>query len=341
MLIPIRTGKNDWSTQQPCILLAGDIGGTKTNMALFSYDGKTFSLLKEEKYRTKDYSDLGKMIADFLSGDETPDSMCFGVAGPVLNGKVKITNVPWGIDSNEITKLYNNIPVHLINDLETTAYGLAVLEEKDLHIIHPGKHTPGNYGIIAPGTGLGEAGLYWDGKTAHPFPTEGGHCDFAPRREPDLEMYTWLHRKFGHVSWERLISGPGIFTIYEFLRDVKEMDVPAWFTDKMLAHDDAPALISENADNVPICAETMNLFLRYLATEAANLALKVKATGGIFIGGGIMPKNLKLIDNHTFIKWFHDFGRMKHVLEDIPVKVILNDKTALLGAAWYAVNPKE
>lgn len=340
MLIPIRTGKNSCSAQQPCTLLAGDIGGTKTNMASYSYDGTKFSLLKENKYRTKDYSDLGKMLSDFLSGDKTPDSMCFGVAGPVLNGKVKITNVPWGIDSNEIAKLYNNIPVHLINDLETTAYGLAVLEEKDLHIIHPGKHTPGNYGIIAPGTGLGEAGLYWDGKTAHPFPTEGGHCDFAPRTGPDLEMYTWLRRKFGHVSWERLISGPGIFTIYEFLRDVKEMDVPAWLTDKMLAHDDAPALISENADNVPICAETMNLFLRYLATEAANLALKVKATAGIFIGGGIMPKNLKLIDNHIFIKWFHDFGRMRHVLEDIPVKVILNDKTALLGAAWYAVNPQ-
>jgi glucokinase len=341
MLIPIRTGKNNWSAQQTCTLLAGDIGGTKTNMALYSYDGKTFSLLKEDKYRTKDYSDLGKMIADFLSGDKAPDRMCFGVAGPVLNGKVRITNVPWGIDSNEIAKLYNNIPVHLINDLETTAYGLAVLEEKDLHVVHKGKHTPGNWGIIAPGTGLGEAGLYWDGKTAHPFPTEGGHCDFAPRTEPDLEMFTYLQRKFGHVSWERLISGPGIFTIFEFLRDVKEMDVPAWLNDKMLAHDDAPALISENADNVPICAETMNLFLRYLAIEAANLALKVKATAGIFIGGGIMPKNLKLIDNHIFLKWFHDFGRMRHVLEDIPINIILNDKASLLGAAWYAVNPNE
>lgn len=341
MLIPIRTGNNSWSPQQPCTLLAGDIGGTKTNMALYSYDGTTFTLLKEDKFRTKDYSDLGKMIADFLSGNKTPDRMCFGVAGPVLNGKVKITNVPWGIDSNEIAKLYNNIPVHLINDLETTAYGLAVLEEKDLHIIHESKHTPGNWGIIAPGTGLGEAGLYWNGKNAHPFPTEGGHCDFAPRTEQDLEMFTYLKRKFGHVSWERLISGPGILTIYEFLRDVKEMDVPAWLTDKMLAHDDAPALISENADNVPICTETMNLFLRYLATEAANLALKIKATAGIFIGGGIMPKNLKLIDTHAFLRWFHDFGRMKHLLEDIPIKIILNDKTALLGAAWYAVNPDE
>jgi glucokinase len=337
MLIPIRTGNNNLT----CTLLAGDIGGTKTNLALYSYDGKTFTLLKEDKYRTKDYNDPGKMIADFLSKDKTPDRMCFGVAGPVLNGKVRITNVPWGIDSKEISKLYNNIPVYLINDLETTAYGLAVLEEKDLHVVHEGKHTPGNWGIIAPGTGLGEAGLYWDGKSAHPFPTEGGHCDFAPREEPDLEMYTYLNRKFGHVSWERLISGPGIVTIYEFLRDVKEMEVPAWLTDKMLAHDDTAALISENADDVPICAETMNLFLRYLATEAANLALKIKATAGIFIGGGIMPKNLKLLDAHTFIRWFHDFGRMKHVLEDIPVKIILNDKTALLGAAWYAVNPND
>jgi glucokinase len=341
MLIPIRTSKNNWSAQQTCTLLAGDIGGTKTNMALYRYDGKTFSLLKENKVRTKDYTDLGKMIADFLSTDKTPDRMCFGVAGPVLNGKVRITNVPWGIDSSEISKLYNNIPVHLINDLETTAYGLAVLEEKDLHIVHEGKHTAGNWGIIAPGTGLGEAGLYWDGTSAHPFPTEGGHCDFAPRTAPDLEMYSYLQRKFGHVSWERLISGPGIFTIYEFLRDVKEMDVPAWLTEKMLAHDDASALISEYAHDVPICAETMSMFMRYLATEAANLALKVKATAGIFIGGGIMPKNLKLLDAHIFIKWFHDFGRMQHVLEDIPVKIILNDKTALLGAAWYAVNPNE
>ncbi|SFE44441.1 glucokinase [Chitinophaga sp. CF118] len=340
MLIPLRTGKNDWSAQHTCTLLAGDIGGTKTNLALYNYDGKTFTLLKEDKYLSKDYNSLGKMLTDFL-GDKVPDRMCFGVAGPVLNGKVKITNVPWTIDSNEIAHLYNNIPVHLINDLETTAYGLAVLEEKDLHTIHKGKHIPGNWGIIAPGTGLGEAGIYWDGKNAHPFPTEGGHCDFAPRTEPDLELFTYLQRKFGHVSWERLISGPGIFTIYEFLRDLKEMDAPAWLTDKMLVHDDAPALISENADTVPICAETMTLFLRYLAIEAANLALKVKATAGIFIGGGIMPKNLKLVDSHIFIKWFHDFGRMKHLLEDIPVKIILNDKTALLGAAWYAINPNE
>jgi glucokinase len=337
MLIPIRTGKNN----QPCTLLAGDIGGTKTNLALYKYDGKTFSLLKEDKYKTKEYNELGKMISDFLAGDTTPDRMCFGVAGPVLNGKVSITNVPWGIDSKQISGLYNNIPVHLINDLETTAYGLAVLEEKDIYVLHKGKHTAGNWGIIAPGTGLGEAGLYWDGKTAHPFPTEGGHCDFAPRTAPDVEVYTYLQRKFGHVSWERLLSGPGIFTIFEFLRDVKEMDVPAWLTDKMLAHDDAAALVSENADEVPICTETMNLFLRYLAIEAANLALKVKATAGIFIGGGIMPKNMKYLDAQTFIRWFHDFGRMRHLLEDIPVKVILNDKTALLGAAWYAVNPND
>jgi glucokinase len=154
-------------------------------------------------------------------------------------------------------------------------------------------------------------------------------------------MYAYLKRKFGHVSWERLLSGPGILTIYEFLRDVKEMDVPAWLTDKMLAHADASALISENADEVPICTETMSLFLRYLAIESANLALKVKATAGIFIGGGIIPKNLKYLDARIFIKWFHDFGRMRHLLENIPVKIILNDKTALLGAAWYAVNPNE
>lgn len=335
MYIPIQSGSNNLVSPASSVILAGDIGATKTNLALYQFAGKGFSILKENKYPTKDFTDIGKMITAFLSGDGVPDRICFGVAGPVQNGKVDITNVSWHLDSDKISEQYNNIPVYLINDLEATAYGIAMLAEEDIHIIYePGQKISGNIALIAPGTGLGEAGLYWDGTYYHPFATEGGHCDFAPRTEMDTELYLHLHKKFGHVSWERLISGAGIIAIFEFLQNKKDREVPAWLVEKMLAHDPA-AVISENAEEAAICHDTIELFLRFLATEAANLTLKLKATGGVFIGGGILPKIIRLVHPDHFLKWFRDCGRMKSLLENVPVRIILNDKTALLGAAYY------
>jgi glucokinase len=334
MLIPIRSADTRHLSPKPFTILAGDIGATKTNLAVFQFSGKGFSILKENKYPTKDFSNADEVIDKFLAGDHLPDRISLGVAGPVQNGKVSITNVVWQLNSGELSERYNK-PVCLINDLEAAAYGLAMLEEKDIRTVYePAQKTDGNIALIAPGTGLGEAGLYWDGSHYYPFATEGGHCDFAPRTEMDAELYFHLHRKFGHVSWERLVSGAGIVSIFEFLRDKKAGNTPSWLAEKMLAHDPA-AVISEYAEEIPVCGETIELFFRFLATEASNLALKLKATGGVYIGGGIVPKIIRLLDADHFLKWFRDAGRMKPLLKTMPVKIILNERTALLGAAYY------
>lgn len=335
MYIPVEIETTRRLSQTPFTVLAGDIGATKSNLALIEFKGKTFSFIDECRYRTKDFNDAGGMITVFLEAHKAPDVICFGVAGPVQNGKVRVTNVPWQMDSEEISGRNNNVPVYLINDLEAAAYGIALLEADDIHTLYdPLKKVAGNIALISPGTGLGEAGLYWDGRHYHPFATEGGHCDFAPHTRLDTQLYFFLQRRFGHVSWERVISGNGIHDIYEFLHLKKSMEIPTWLAEKMLT-DDPAAVISKNAEESHICRETMNLFIGFLAAEAANLALKLKATGGIFIGGGIIIKILKLIDSSLFLKNFQDCGRMKSLLEDIPVKIILNEKSALLGAAYY------
>lgn len=335
MYIPLEIENNRRVSEASFTVLAGDIGGTKSSLALVEFTGKNFTFIDERRYRTKDFNDAGNMITDFLETHEIPDVICFGVAGPVQNGKVHITNVPWQLDSQEISGWNDNIPVYLINDLEASAYGIALLTSGDVHILYdPLKKTDGNIGLISPGTGLGEAGLFWNGHSFQPFATEGGHCHFAPRSRLDSQLYFFLQRRYGHVSWERVISGRGIHDIYEFLHLKKNMEIPVWLAEKMLT-DDPAEVISQNAEKSRICRETMNLFTGYLAAEAANLALKLKATGGIFVGGGIIVKILNLIDSSLFLKTFQDCGRMKGLLEGIPVKIILNEKSALLGAAYY------
>ncbi|OQP63846.1 glucokinase [Niastella vici] len=339
MLIPVAFPR---FTPRPAqfAILAGDVGATKTNLAVYYCSGEDLFASKKAHYKTKDYPDLKKMITYFLNSEKMPDIISLGVAGPVRDGNVSITNIPLDVNGSEISDHFNHVPVVLINDLEATAYGLSVLNPKDISVINEGKKdTAGNIAIIAPGTGLGEAGLYWDRNTWHPFATEGGHCDFSPRTEMDTEIYNYLHKKFGHVSWERLISGPGICNIYDFLVKVKEREVPPWLTEKMLIHDHA-IVISENADSCSICKEAIDLFIRYLAEESANLVLKLKATGGLFIGGGILPKILHLVQKDIFLKYFCDSGRLKTLLQDVAVKVILNEETALLGAAWYGAYSK-
>ncbi|HUH45572.1 MAG TPA: glucokinase, partial [Arenibacter sp.] len=227
--------------------------------------------------------------------------------------------------------------VSLINDMEANAYGLAALPEEDFDTLKYGPNIPGNAALISPGTGLGEAGLFWDGSHYHPFASEGGHCDFSPRNDSDVEIWQYFEQKYGHVSWERLISGPGIFDMYLLLRRVSGVKEPQWLKEK-LAKEDPSAVISETAldGKDSICTEAMELFIRFLAIEAAHLALKFKATGGIYIGGGILPKIIKRINREIFYANFVQSGRMNSLLQMVPVKVILNEKTALLGAAYYA-----
>lgn len=323
------------------IIMAGDAGGTKTNLALYRATNAGLEVLAEQRYPSDQFHSCIDILKKFLGENNqlVPQRICLGVAGPVLNGRVELTNIGWKLDVADIRQQLNFNKVALINDLEATAYGLAALGPDDFITLHPGhENSNGNMAIIAPGTGLGEAGLYWNGRNHFPFPTEGGHTGFAPRTDTDIALLRVLQEKYRMVSWERVVSGPAIFDIYEFLRDHLSYEEPEWLTKALLHHDDDPAVISTAALNnaAPICVETMDIFVRYLAYESANLVLKLKATGGLFLGGGIPPKIAPLLQQESFYRHYLDSDRMQHLLETIPIRVIKNDKTALIGAGWYA-----
>lgn len=339
MVLPVYTGKESKLPGEKTIILAGDVGGTKTNLALFKCEKNALSLLYEERFSSKEYRNIIQLIEEFQRAHLLPDRMCFGVAGPVLNGRIKLSNIDWEIiDQDEISRHFGVQKVFLLNDLEATAFGLTILEQKDIAVIHKGGNVAGgNAAVIAPGTGLGEAGLYWDGVAYHPFATEGGHCDFASRSEFDFDFLRFLQRTYSHVSWERIVSGPGIVHIYHFLRDVKKREEPAWLKEQF-ENEEAPAVISKNVSHSELCKETMQHFIRYLAYESSNLVLKFKATGGLFIGGGIAPQIVEMFENNMFYTSFCEIGRLNYLLEAVPVKIILNAKTALLGAAYYGAH---
>jgi glucokinase len=334
-LIPIAFSRDMNARMDEVRILAADVGGTKTNMALYRFGAGGPTIEKEDKFASSDYHSL-KDVIDAFSVGRPADRVCAAVAGPVWHGTSYLTNLSWELDSKALSGVLG-VPVCFINDLEATAYGLAGLQAGELTTIAAGETgAEGNLAIIAPGTGLGEGGLYWDGQHYHPFPTEGGHSDFAPRNELDIELFRYLQKQFGHVSWERVVSGMGIKTLYHFLTEARGEPVPDWLAKRMQAEDPA-AVISEAAlqREDPVCSEVMALFGRYLATEAASLVLKLKATGGLYIGGGIPPKILPLLQGPDWVKNFDDEGRMHVLLEKVPVRVVLNDKMALMGAAYY------
>lgn len=334
MLLPFYLNREIRSNGKE-LILAGDIGATKTNLAIFKHEGNKFKVLHEATYRTGDYSTITELTDNFIKGKPAADTICFAVAGPVVNGTSRLSNISWYIDQTDLQSHYN-VKVKIINDLEATAYGLAVLSAKDIRTIHKVLHpVPGNAVVIAPGTGLGEAGIFWDGRFYKPFATEGGHCDFAARNAFDFELYSYLQKKFGHVSWERVASGQGIVNIYNFLSTEKKLHEPKWLKAKFNTGPDS-AVIAKNIAKSAICRETMDIFCRYLAHECANLALKNNATGGLFIGGGIVPQNLHLFEQNSFFSFFRQSGRLNSLLEKVPINIILNPKAALLGAAWFA-----
>jgi glucokinase len=320
-------------------VLAGDVGGTKTNLALFKATETSVDLIHEETYPSSKYSTCVEVLQQYLSDhpDSKPDRLCMGVAGPVFQGKVDLTNLSWHLDSEEISRVLKIKSVFLINDLEATSYGLAGLGPDDFINVHEGvSEQAGNIAILAPGTGLGEAGLYWDGSYYHPFPTEGGHTDFAPRTELDIELYQYLQKRYEIVSYERVIAGPGIYDIYQFLCDVKKRKTADWL-EELFTKNDPSAVISESAidEKDPTCIETMQLFVRYLARECSNLVLKLKATGGLFLGGGIPPKITSILQQNVFYDNFLDCDRMQTLMKKVPVNIILNSQAALFGAAYY------
>lgn len=336
MYIPLNLGTRNVNSEGSYRrVLAGDIGGTKSNLAVFEFQGSQFRILKEVRLQTKDFKDANTMISSFLSADEQVDVISLGVAGPVIGGSVHITNLSWGMNVKDISSANNHRPVFLLNDLEATSYGLALLTPGEVYSLYePETEATGNIALIAPGTGLGESGLYFDGESYHPFATEGGHCDFAPRTPLDSVLFFHLSHQLGHVSWERVISGNGIVAIFDFLSVQKGREVPV-LLQQALDSGDKAKVITDKAALYSICQETLALFLRYLAAESGNLALKMKATGGIFIGGGIIPKIMDKIDPGVFLENFRNCGRMSAMLRGIPIRIVLNERTALLGAAYY------
>jgi glucokinase len=320
-------------------VLAGDIGGTKTNLALYQASRNKLELISETRFASPDYNSVGVMISDFLSANnhDTPDRICLGVAGPVLDGKAELTNLDWVLDSDELTKKFRVDSVLLINDLEAIAYGLSNVGANELIVVRDGNAlAKGNMAIIAPGTGLGEAGLFWDGKYYHPFPTEGGHCDFSPRTDEDFALTKFLQSMYGIVSWEKVVAGPAIYDMYKFFDAQRNHQPPAWLLEE-LKSEDPSAVISTAAEEEkdPVCIKTMQFFVRFLARESANLVLKIKATGGLFLGGGIPPKIDQLLHRYNFYHHFMDCDRMQHLLDEVPIYLIKDEKTGLNGAASF------
>ena len=265
-------------------------------------------------------------------------SACFGIAGPVVNGRCEATNLPWVVDIQNVRKRLKLKSAEMINDLVANAYGIPILSDKDFVILNKGvRNAEGNMAIVSAGTGLGEAGMFWDGEMHRPFASEGGHTDFAPRNPIEMELLTYLQKRHRQVSIERLVSGPGLVNIYQFLLDTEKGVEPPWLTDLMRKGDPAP-IIAQNAleGKAPLCSQALEIFVSLYGAEAGNLALKLMATGGVYLGGGIAPKIIEKLTESEFMNAFTAKGRMKPLLQDIPVRVIINPKTALLGAARYA-----
>lgn len=328
-------------------ILAGDIGGTKTNLAILRVvddpHGDTIVVETNRRYPSTSHASLGAIIREFLGSlPSAPRLACagFGVPGVVENGRAKPTNLAWAVDAEELEREFSIPKVELMNDLAANAYGIAELNAGDFAVIAEGQPAAeGNRCVVSPGTGLGMAGLYWDGARHHVWACEGGHCDFAPRTEVEAALFEYLQIQFGHVSAERVVSGMGIQNIYKFLRETGRGKELPEVAAAMLAEDPGK-VISRFADagKCPMCAETLEIFVACLAAEAGNMALKSMATGGVYLGGGVPVMLLDRLRGVGFAHAFCDKGRMRPLMESIPVRVVLNDQAALLGAARHAVD---
>ncbi|MFH1674964.1 MAG: glucokinase [Pseudomonadota bacterium] len=319
-------------------ILAGDIGGTKVNLGIFSLQVRRPRLRIMKSYASRDFPNLESILDRFLFGHSVrPDCASFAVAGPVINGRCVATNLPWVIEEARLQDLLSLDRVSLINDLAATAYAVPFLKSSELVTLNRGVRRRGTIGVVAPGTGLGEAFLYWDGDSYHPMPTEGGHADFPQTNSLEVELWQWMRRGQPHVSVERILSGPGLVQIYDFLKTKEKWTEPTEVDQAPLR--EKARVISELALNTKnkLCEKALDLFVSICGAEAGNFALKGMTIGGIYLGGGIAPKILDRLKHETFMRAFTDKGRFSTFLSHIPVKVILNERTALLGAALYGL----
>ncbi len=330
-------------TDQPQLLLAGDIGGTKSNLAILSVNGDKLSIKRNHRFPSAEYPSLSAIIQEFLQDEKGHiPAACFGVPGPVRYGRAKPTNLNWGVDAAEIEREFSIPQVSILNDLEANAYGISELDSEDLSVIQEGPAEPGgNRCVVSPGTGLGEGGLFWDGKRKkyRVWACEGGHADFAPRNEVEIALLEYLLKEHGHVSCERVVSGMGLENIYRFLRDTgRERELPEVASEM---ETQKPGLvISQYADSgkCQLCVRTIEIFVSAFGAEAGNMALKTMATGGVYLGGGIPGKMLNSARSAAFIQAFNEKGRLSSLMKTMPVKIVLNDQAALLGAASYALD---
>jgi len=326
------------------MILAGEIGATRIRLAAFQTEGNQLQSVVERIYISHEHDGLAGVLADFIKTEGIPvHSACLGVAGPVRAGRSKISNLPWTIDARDVAKQLRLNSVGLLNDLEAYAYGIDGLESKDFIPLSEGsEEAEGNRAVISAKTGLGMAGLYWDGFRHHPFACEGGHADFAPRNDLQMELLAHLQKKYGRISCERILSGPGIKNIYDFLRDTHKAEEPEWLGEEMGAAPDPPALISKVAleGKAAICDQAMSIFVSVFGAETGNCALHYMSTGGIFIGGSIAAKIVPKMKDPLFMQSFLDKGRMETILKDMPVKIVVNDDCGMIGAARYTLVQK-
>jgi glucokinase len=320
------------------MILAGDVGGTKVHLALYDFtDGKLIHT-RDKQYPARNYSGLEEIVKEFLGPDEAT-AACFGVPGPVRAGRLRLTNLPWTLDSRELSTGLRIQHVFLINDLEANGYGVAELSQDQIYTLSEGDAGQiGNRALIAAGTGLGEGILAWNGRMHVPYPSEGGHTDFGPRTEDEIELLRFLKRKYnGRVSYERVVSGMGLTNIYEFLRDDRGVEEPKWLADEIAAVHDPNSVITQMALSAKseLCSKALDLMVSIYGAEAGNLALKVLSVGGLYVGGGIAPRILEKLKDGTFMKAFVDKGRLSQLLINMPVRIILESRAALLGAAAY------
>ena len=320
------------------MILAGDVGGTKVYLALYDFADGKLKHSREERYPAKNYTGLQEIVKEFLAADKVT-AACFGVPGPVRDGRLRLTNLPWTLDSRELSANLGIQHVFLINDLEANGYGIAELASNQIYTLNEGD--PGHIGnraLLAAGTGLGECFLAWNGRIHLPFPSEGGHADFAPRNEDEIDLLRFLKQKYnGRISFERVVSGMGLTNIYEFLREVRGLDEPNWLAER-IAGEDPNAVITELAlaAKSEICEKSLDMFVSAYGAEAGNLALKILSVGGLYVGGGIAPRIIERLKDGLFMKAFTDKGRLSQLLVNMPVRIILESRAALMGAAAYA-----
>jgi glucokinase len=326
------------------LLMAGDVGATKTTLALYSKERDLRDPIARSTFSSASYKCFEDLINDFLvQSGASIACMALGVAGPVEGGTARITNLTWVIDTDRLSSMFGAGQIHLLNDLEAVALGIPLLDEGDLRVLNEGQPTKhGPMAVIAPGTGLGEAYLTWDGSRYQAYASEGGHSDFAPRDLKEIALLEYLLERYSHVSYERICSGSGIPNIYAFLRDKGYHKEPAWLAEELSRSSDPTVVIRETAQSSQrtcgLCRETLRMFVSILGAETGNMALKLLPSGGIYLGGGISPRIIEMLEDGVFLNAFFSKGRLSRILNRIPISVILNTDIGLLGAASFGMD---